>query len=76
MRRSTLKDPSKESWDIIILAGQSNAEGSGFVETDGLPSNTQEKANEGLDPVECIHFSREALYQLGHRYFRMFLALR
>ena len=48
----------------------------GFVETDGLLSNTQEKANEGLDPVECIHFSREALYQLGHRYFRMFLALR
>ena len=47
----------------------------GFVETDGLASNTQEKANEGLDPVECIHFSREALYQLGHRYFGMFLRL-
>ena len=48
----------------------------GFVETDGLPSNTQEPENLGLDPVECIHFSREALYGLGHRYFRMFLTLR
>lgn len=48
----------------------------GFVETDGLASNTQETANEGLDPVECIHFSREALYQLGHRYFGRFLTLR
>ena len=48
----------------------------GFVETDGLPSNTQEPENQGLDPVECIHFSREALYGLGHRYFRMFLTLR
>lgn len=48
----------------------------GFVETDGLSSNTQEPGNEGLDSVECIHFSREGLYQLGHRYFRVFTALR
>ena len=47
----------------------------GFVETDGLPSNTQEPENEGLDSVECIHFSREALYGLGHRYFEIFLEL-
>lgn len=47
----------------------------GFVETDGLRSNTQEPGNVGLDPVECIHFSREALYQLGHRYFEIFLEL-
>ena len=47
----------------------------GFVKTDGLRFNTQEPGNVGLDPVECIHFSREALYQLGHRYFEIFLEL-
>ena len=59
MRRSTLKDPSKESWDIIILAGQSNAEGSGFG-----PASKAWYPDDG-----------EALYQLGHRYFRMFQTL-
>jgi len=55
-----LRDLSKETWDIIILAGQSNAEGSGFG-----------PASKAWSPDD-----REALYQLGHRYFRMFLALR
>lgn len=40
---------------------------SAFVETSGLPSNDQKIGN-GDD----IHFCREALYELGHRYFKAF----
>jgi len=36
-----------------------------FVETDGLHSNAEETGND-----DTIHFSREALNQLGHRYYR------
>ena len=42
-------------------------EKSGFVETDGLSSNDQKNKN-GDD----IHFCREGLYTLGHRYFKAF----
>jgi len=38
-----------------------------FVETCGLESNMQAVGNE-----DTIHFSREALYQLGSRYFEAF----
>jgi len=39
----------------------------GFVETDGLLSNMQDNGNDST-----IHFCREALYQLGQRYFKTF----
>lgn len=43
-------------------------EGAGaFVETDGLLSNAQQNGNE-----DTIHFSRDALYSLGERYFSAF----
>ena len=45
----------------------------GFVETDGLKSNTQENEFHPLgwgdDP---IHFSRRSVYELGQRYFAKF----
>ena len=43
---------------------------SAFVETNGLLSNHQKMGN-GDD----IHFCREALYELGHRYFRAFFEI-
>lgn len=42
----------------------------GFVETDGLLSNNQQI---GID--DPIHFSREALYELGIRYFKAYEAI-
>lgn len=43
---------------------------SAFVETAGLQSNDEKNAN-GDD----IHFCREALYELGERYFHAFLSI-
>lgn len=48
------------------------AEGCAFVETDGLPSNDQ--SNKGCG--DTIHFSRQALYLLGQRYFEAYRDLR
>ena len=55
---------------LPIQAGlkQVCGEGAGaFVETDGLLSNAQQNNNE-----DTIHFSRDALYGLGERYFSAF----
>ena len=43
----------------------------GFVETDGLLSN-DEKIGDG----NTSHFSREALYEMGRRYFREFMKIK
>lgn len=42
-----------------------------FVETDGLLSNDEKNAN-----ADDIHFCREALYELGERYFQAFLEIK
>jgi len=39
-----------------------------FVETDGLQSNNEKVGND-----DTIHFSREALYYLGYRYYDAFI---
>ena len=44
----------------------------GFVETDGLLSNTQEPYWKPEEIDDSIHFSRQALYTLGLRYYRCF----
>ena len=44
--------------------------GGNFVETSDLPSNDQKVAN-GDD----IHFCRESLHVLGHRYFDAYLKI-
>lgn len=41
-----------------------------FVETEGLQSNSEKVGND-----DTIHFSREALYQLGERYYDEFCKL-
>ena len=41
-----------------------------FVETDGLQSNAENTGND-----DTIHFCREALYQMGHRYYDAYLTL-
>ncbi len=41
-----------------------------FIETDGLSSN-----NAVLSDGDNIHFSRQAIYELGHRYFEAFKSL-
>ena len=41
-----------------------------FVETDGLQSNSEKVGND-----DTIHFSREALYKLGNRYYDKFTKL-
>ncbi len=41
-----------------------------FIETDGLSSN-----NAVLSDGDNIHFSRQAIYELGHRYFDAFNSL-
>ncbi len=59
---------------LPIQAGlrQICAEGNdAFVETDGLLSNAQQNGNE-----DTIHFSRNALYGLGERYFSAFCGLK
>lgn len=51
--------------------------GSGyFVETDGLLSNIQENNYSLLGKDDIIHFSRNALYKLGKRYFKAFDTIR
>ncbi|MCL2820772.1 MAG: sialate O-acetylesterase [Oscillospiraceae bacterium] len=42
-------------------------ENAAFVDTDGLQSNSEKTGND-----DTIHFSREALYQLGNRYYAAF----
>ena len=42
-----------------------------FVETDGLISNAQA----GVNPEDTIHFCRQALYELGQRYYAAFASL-
>lgn len=75
-----LKDFSKEAFDILIQAGQSNSEGYGFgnvcsdahsafVETDGLDSNLEDGYPHPFGWVDDVHFCRRAIYQLGERYF-------
>ena len=44
----------------------------GFVETDGLLSNTQEPYWKPEEIDDSIHFSRQALYTLGLRYYHCF----
>lgn len=44
----------------------------GFVETDGLLSNTQEAYWKPEEIDDSIHFSRQALYTLGQRYYHCF----
>lgn len=44
----------------------------GFVETDGLLSNTQEPYWKPEEIDDSIHFSRQALYTLGQRYYHCF----
>ena len=44
-----------------------------FVETEGLSSNFEENGPESpSDTGDIIHFSRQALYTLGERYFTVF----
>jgi len=46
---------------------------SAFVETDGLTSNVEERIEHPLDwEDDYVHFSRNALYQLGNRYYEKF----
>jgi len=45
-------------------------DGAAFVETDGLTSNSEVVGDDDI-----IHFSREALYQLGERYYIAFKSL-
>lgn len=45
----------------------------GFVETDGLLSNMQERHYSPLGSEDIIHFSRKSLYILGKRYFDTYL---
>ena len=47
-----------------------------FVETDGLPSNSQQERIPPMPWEDTIHFSRNALYLLGQRYFAAFDGLR
>lgn len=48
----------------------------GFVETDGLNSNGQERIEHPLGwGDDSIHFSRRAIYDLGRRYFAKFVEL-
>lgn len=48
----------------------------GFVETDGLLSNMQERNYSPMGPEDIIHFSRKSLYILGKRYFEMYLKIK
>lgn len=46
-----------------------------FVETDGLSSNQQENCHNPLGWKDTIHFSRNAVYSLGERYFNAFCGI-
>lgn len=74
-----IKDFSKEAFDIIIQAGQSNAESYGFgpVEEPYLPSEDVWYLNRNpLGWEDTIHFSRRAVYELGRRYFAAYMGLK
>jgi len=47
----------------------------GFAETDGLLSNLQELARNPLGWEDPIHFSRRSIYELGKRYYRIFVQI-
>lgn len=47
----------------------------GFVETDGLLSNSQEPWSKPEDIDDSIHFSRKAIYALGERYYDAFAGI-
>jgi len=47
-----------------------------FVETDGLLSTLQELERDPLGWLNYLHFSRKALYELGHRYFETYMDIR
>lgn len=67
------RDNNKEKCKPIIEAMKAvctNAGKAAFVDTEGLLSNAQ-----AYDSIETIHFSRQALYQLGERYFVAFLEI-
>ena len=86
-----LQDFTKIPFDIVILAGQSNAAGCGFgpVDTPYEPServmymNADDTISVAVERVERnavqtnfgLSFSRSALYLLGERYFRAFTAI-
>ena len=46
-----------------------------FVETDGLTSNAQQHDEHPRGKVDHIHFSRQALYELGIRYFEKYIEI-
>ena len=47
----------------------------GFVETDGLLSNAQAMPDNPRSQNDTIHFTREAIYELGIRYFDCFTSI-
>jgi hypothetical protein len=72
----------KDNWNICVpvvdaIRAVCRDCGSGaFVETDGLPSNSQQERIPPMPWEDTIHFSRNALYLLGQRYFAAFDGLR
>lgn len=64
---------NKNNCDVIMSATRDFLQnvGGAFADSEGLLSNN-EKNNNGDD----IHFCREALYELGDRYFKSFLKLK
>ena len=71
----------KDNWDISVpvvdaIEAVCRDCGSGaFVQTLDLCSNTQQDRNPPLPWEDTIHFSRDALYILGRRYFEAFTGL-
>jgi len=47
----------------------------GFVETEGLLSNSQEEWEPHIDWEDPIHFSRRSTYELGERYYRAYVQI-
>jgi len=47
----------------------------GFVESDGLLSNFEVYGKESDDSEDEIHFSRAALYELGARYYKVYIKI-
>ena len=64
------KDEAARAPVIAAIRGVCGEVGGGFAETDGLESNDEATGN-GDD----IHFSREALHELGLRYFNIYTNL-
>ena len=71
----------KDNWDIsvpvvdAIQAVCRNCGSGAFVQTGELCSNTQQDRIPPLPWEDTIHFSRDALYILGRRYFDAFIGL-